>query len=1266
MLENFFLSGEVPAGSVRGVYVPGLVLLSYVIAVFGSYIGLSFSSDMYRAETLSTKNRLHWSGAFTLGAGIWSMHFIGMLAYDMTLAHSYDPFLTVLSMVIAVITAYCALWVARAAEFKILPVLLAAFLLGLAICAMHYTGMAAMQMDAAMLYIPRLFMLSVAIAITASAAALGIIFFMGRHKGKFRNFLMVAAAMIMGLAICGMHYTGMAAAVFIPFADCRFDPNQDHSSLVLSVTGITLLIFGIYIFQKARRLFLILCCTSVFALPLVMIVYQAVSVLNAQIRFAQKEYEGVQYHGALLALFRSLQELRGTLFVMKNGALLMEERVEDLKKEVRLGMSATDLINSFLGKHMEVDETWWNIKSDITALMELPHAGAALEEFEAYSRLINSILRLMDTVSTKSNLTLDPQIESDYLADAMVVTVPELMVVLGKVRGLTSGLLQSGSPENWSYEQMESLEILRYQMESFAEKMKKGLEGAEKANANSAHFVFDYAETIEPEFQKIDENFKKIILEKKADVSPLDFFEQATRSINAHNDLYKKISNAFLALLQERRAGYEFKKNMVLYSGIIALLGFFGLFVFLYRNLTRTERAEKEATQTRDSLKLQHEQMEKQTTFLNTLLNNMPLAIFAKDVKDGYRWLMMNRAAEEMFCLKAETAIGRVDYDFFPKKESDFFRETDEKVMAGGKLVEINAEPVTTPNGTFTAHTLKVPIYDEKGKPAILLGMLEDVTEKFKIQEDLRIAKEQAEHANHAKSEFLANMSHEIRTPMNGIIGLTRLLSETDLDTDQEQSVRAILQSSESLLFLLNDILDVSKIEAGELRLEETPFNMKGNLKNVVNLMSPLASKKGLVINYEYDALAPESVIGDPIRIGQIITNLVGNALKFTGQGNVGFSVSAAKIEGGDRYLFSFVIRDTGIGISRENQQEIFKKFSQADASTSRKFGGTGLGLSISRSLAEMMGGEIMLESEPGKGSVFTVNIPLKKAETEIAWDQRVRGSLRQLQAAKDFSRCRILVADDHPVNMLFATKMLRKMGFPRIDEAVDGKEVLEKLKDPSKEYDLILMDCQMPEMDGFEASRQIRALEQAEGRPKIPIIAMTAHAMEGDRDLCLQAGMDDYISKPVNPDKLHEVLYKWLLKEEKDARVAAGGRRRRHDDLAEEVINLEHLELFTDGDLDQEKMLSEVFLSVGSHSLQIMEAHLRGENKNEAWNAAAHKLKGSSAQIGADALSGLCLRAEQESEFSQMEKKKLYLVVEQEFMKVKMFFESRQAGTSR
>lgn len=386
--------------------------------------------------------------------------------------------------------------------------------------------------------------------------------------------------------------------------------------------------------------------------------------------------------------------------------------------------------------------------------------------------------------------------------------------------------------------------------------------------------------------------------------------------------------------------------------------------------------------------------------------------------------------------------------------------------------------------------------------------------------EQLLVAKKVAENANLAKSQFLAQMSHEIRTPMNGVLGIASLLMHTSLNEKQSNFVRTIRNSGESLLNLINDILDFSKIEAGKLELELLPFNLRDMTEETVELLSEHALEKNVNLACLVESDVPAHVTGDPGRLRQILMNLLGNAIKFTSHGEVLLFVSQEKTRNRDVWL-RFEIRDSGIGIKKENQEDIFAAFSQADEYTTRKFGGTGLGLAICRRLVDLMGGEIGVESAEGKGAtfwfttVFTIGESRKTAiekQPEIAIAQKFDVS--------------ILVVEDNLTNQIVAEGTLEKMGC-KVELASNGREAVSAVK--KNQYDLIFMDCQMPIMDGYKATEKIRKTEKDNGTERVPIVALTAHAMKGVRERCFAVGMDDYIAKPFREPELAKILTRWL-----------------------------------------------------------------------------------------------------------------------------------------
>ncbi len=436
-------------------------------------------------------------------------------------------------------------------------------------------------------------------------------------------------------------------------------------------------------------------------------------------------------------------------------------------------------------------------------------------------------------------------------------------------------------------------------------------------------------------------------------------------------------------------------------------------------------------------------------------------------------------------------------------------------------LAEGESQIITERHPTTGVHRSiqYIPLSSEQGAP-LLLECTSEIPREVEMTHELRAAKDSAEAADKAKSEFLTTMSHEIRTPMNGLLGMLDLALDTELDAEQREYLEAVENSAESLLVLINQILDFSKIEAGVMEVDRQAFRLRKRLSALRTMFFHRAEERCLNLVFTVPDDVPDVIVGDFSRIRQVIVNLLDNALKFTDAGTVHLAVELVELKHEWAQL-RFSIKDSGIGILKEHQEAIFERFVQSDSSVSRQYQGTGLGLAICRKLVELMGGKLEVTSAPGEGAEFFFTLPFQLGKL----NERGEVATRENALAKPElgSSKKVLVVDDNAVNLKYMDIFLKKQGF-EVDLATNGIEALEAVK--KEAYDVVLMDIAMPQMDGLEATRRIRESTSFCVRSDVPVVAMTAHALKGDREAFLAAGMNEYVGKPINPDNLLRILF--------------------------------------------------------------------------------------------------------------------------------------------
>ena len=743
--------------------------------------------------------------------------------------------------------------------------------------------------------------------------------------------------------------------------------------------------------------------------------------------------------------------------------------------------------------------------------------------------------------------------------------------------------------------------------------------------------------------------------------------DEGTRTMEAILALTERMDRMEEKLLLEREVTLTQTRHRTLVSLLVTLLAAICVFAILFRGIRREMMARNEAEQ---SLMKRSEEMAAANRFLDSVIENIPVVVFVKDATD-LKFVRVNRAQEELLGLSRDNWIGKSDYDLFPKEQAEFFTSKDREVLANGTVKDIPEEPILTRDkGERLLHTKKLPILDEHGRPRYLLGICQDITEqKEKEREILRLnaalekRAAEVEAANRAKSTFLATMSHEIRTPMNGVMGMVELLALTRLDAEQRTTLEIVRESGKSLLRIIDDILDFSKIEAGRLEVRPEPASIKEVIEGVFNIYSGNASSKGLLLKPVVDPEISPAVWVDPWRLRQILNNFVSNAIKFTSKGSIEIEAKLIeRVDAEDRVRF--LVKDTGIGVSHENQRQLFQPFSQAEGDTTRRFGGTGLGLAICRRLADLMGGAIEMVSELGKGTTMTLTVALPIADpkdlrkTEPEGQRDLLGDTTKMrrmapsvaQAEKEGTL--VLLVDDHPTNRLLLSRQVKILGYAA-ESAENGTDALNKWM--SGRFSMVVTDCNMPEMDGYELARRIRKIESVNACARTPILACTANALGGEAESCFAAGMDDYLAKPVKLKELLKKLDQWLPIPEAEAALAEHS-----DPLAEATaapIDRAVLAEISGGDAAAERDILLDFRRVNDEDAAMLKQAVDKSDLPQVTRA-SHRIKGASKMIGAMPLASVCEHIEHASRANDWNTIKVYMeTFHQEYLRLDAYF---------
>ncbi|GAB3124277.1 PAS domain S-box protein [Novispirillum itersonii] len=1004
LFDRFFVLDRTTQPFLHGVYTLPLVVLSVAVAVLAGGMAMHLAG-MARAETRRRYRQMFLlSGAFVLGSGVWSMHFVGMLAYSLCQSATYHPVITALSA----LPSFLASWVALAllARTRITPgqLIISGILMGAGIGTMHYSGMAAVYESLDLRFDLPVFLLSIVVAVGLSVLALWVRFGLDRRTQRSDTTINLLSGIVMGTAISGMHYTGMAAARFLDNPQYHPDTTTNFG-LAFAIAGTTVLAIlitgALNMVLRYRSLYKRMAQNEARLRTIIDTAVDGIIIINSR--------------GTVSAFNTAAEQIFGwqaAEVIGRNIAMLMPEPQHSEH-------------DGYLQRHLETGEAKIiGVGREVTGLrrngetfpLRLAIGRAVLDEETVFVGFITDISRrraMEEALRTserqhRSLISNLPGVAFRCRPDADW----SMLFISDAVETLTG----------WPVADFLTNSI------TFARLMHPEDQDRTTATVTRA---LEAGEPYRVEYRIIDRAGREHWVSENAS------------GVRDENGTVEWIDGIIIDITDIKRRNAEFEGVVKAISRSLAVVEFDLSGIIIHAN----------------------------SNFLRLT---------------GYALPDLIGSHHSLLCTREEVTAPAYRLLWDTLRQGRYSSGEFHRIGKDGRDIWIY--------GSYN------PVLDPDGRPYKIIKFATDLTERHAMEQDLRDAKARAEQAAAAKSTFLANMSHEIRTPMNAIIGFTDVLLGDPVTDTQRRHLNTVRTSARSLLGLLNDILDTAKLERGAVDLEIKDFSLRDVCMQVLASLRVNAQTKGLPLILEYPDDQPEFFRGDALRIQQVLLNLVGNAVKFTERGEV-------------RVLFRhtpgqpvrLTVSDTGIGIAPDRVARIFDPFAQADASMTRRFGGTGLGTTIARQLVELMGGRISVESELGLGSRFHIDLPLPAGE---AVDPM------QDQAAVDLPPLALLVADDVPQNLELLHLLLSRQGHT-LTAATNGEEAVQAFSTGT--FDLVLMDVQMPVLNGLDATRQIRALEAATGRPHTPVIALTASVLEEDVTAAQDAGMDGFATKPVD-----------------------------------------------------------------------------------------------------------------------------------------------------